>query len=81
MMCFSFFSGYLIAQAIIVKMMKHKPANWSDCVFIVGMTVFIQSVINLAFGETVMTLETVGTIVVGCFFGQLIISAFTEGKQ
>ena len=74
-------TSYILAQCITVKAWGQKPTDWSDCAIIAGMTTVIQCGINLAFGETVMTPAIFGAIVVGCFFGQIIISEFWEGEQ
>ncbi len=81
LMCFGIFIGYILAHFFNVKALKHEPADWTNCAVIIGMTTIIQCGINLAFGETVMPLATLGIVAVGCFFGQLIISEFAEGDQ
>ena len=81
LMCFGIFLGYLLAQFISVKALKHEPADWSDCAIMIVMTTVIQCGINLAFDEPAMPLPTLGMVAVGCFFGQLIISEFAEGDQ
>ena len=81
LLCYGCFIGYILAQFIIVKAWKHEPSDWTGCAIIVGINTVLQCGINLAFGETVMTPAIFGTIVVGCFFGQVIISEFWEGEQ
>lgn len=74
-------TSYILAQCITVKVWEHKPSDWSGCAIIIAMTAVLQCGINLALGETVMTPALFGSIVVGCFFGQVIISEFTEGEH
>lgn len=81
LLCFGYFIGYLLAHFFNVKALKHKPWDWTGCTIMVVMTIVIQCGMDLASGEPVMPLATLGAVAIGCFFGQIIISEFAGGDD